>query len=274
MRLALSIFVFLIALPLWAKEIAITIDDLPYVLPSKTAPLEGLQIVRAINQALEREGIVATGFVIGGQVTRKTSPALDAFVNAGHSIGNHTWSHKDYGQQTIAEFRREVMKTHRKLRQVLPKTPYFRFPYLREGETQEAVAIGQQVLEKLGYQNARVTIDNNEWRYNKSYVEALELGDLEAANLVAKQYLAHMKERSLHFAAMGRGVFGREIKHVLLIHMNKINADHLPLLLAWYRSTGWEFITLEEAMKDPALHVEDQYFGAKGLSHIERVAHQ
>lgn len=38
-----------LAQPLWAAEIAITLDDLPYVLPSRTTPAQGLANVEAIN---------------------------------------------------------------------------------------------------------------------------------------------------------------------------------------------------------------------------------
>jgi len=269
----MTVVVFLLTtFPLWAQEVAITIDDLPFVLPSRTTPSEGLQIVQEINQALAAENIVATGFVIGNQVNSKTIPALEAFVGAGHLVGNHGWLHSDYEKLTERQFRKEVQRTGRKIKRWAGNDLLFRFPFLREGETPSTVAAARNVLAKLNYQNVRVTIDNDEWRFNKEYIDALEASDVEMAETIADQYIAHMKERSLHFARLGRQVFGRDIKHVLLIHMNKINADYLPELLAWYRSSGWKFITLEEALSDPIFKAPDSYFGRKGLSHIERVA--
>lgn len=272
MKFVAIVFFFLTAIPAWAEEVAITIDDLPFVLPSRTTPSEGLQIVRDINQALAAENVIATGFVIGQQVNSKSTPALEAFVGAGHLVGNHSWSHADYGTLTERQFRREILKTKRKIRRWTGGDLLFRFPYLREGETPSTVAAAKKVLERLNYQNARVTIDNDEWRFNKEYMDALEAGDVEKAQVIAGRYIEHMKERSLHFARLGRQVFGRDIKQVLLIHMNKINADHLPELLAWYRSSSWTFITLEDALSDPIFKAPDSYFGRKGLSHIERVA--
>jgi hypothetical protein len=42
----------LLAMPLHAQHIAITLDDLPYVLRSRTTPQEGMKIVRDVNAAL------------------------------------------------------------------------------------------------------------------------------------------------------------------------------------------------------------------------------
>lgn len=46
-------FLAVFSQPAWAAEIAITIDDLPYVLPSRSTPQEGLSIVKSINKTLE-----------------------------------------------------------------------------------------------------------------------------------------------------------------------------------------------------------------------------
>jgi len=97
--LARLISIAFLAIPLSAsaQEIAITLDDLPYIPASRTSPAEGLQIVQSVTKALRFHNITATGFVIGQQLKRKTIPALQAFAEAGHTIGNHSWSHPDYG---------------------------------------------------------------------------------------------------------------------------------------------------------------------------------
>jgi hypothetical protein len=46
----------------WADEILTILDDLPFVLPRRTAPFEGLSFVRYINQDLRGKSIIATGF--------------------------------------------------------------------------------------------------------------------------------------------------------------------------------------------------------------------
>ena len=254
-----------------ADEIAITLDDLPYVMPSRTSPAEGLAQVEAINQALAAHGIIATGFAVGSQITRRSLPALEAFADAGHTIGNHSWSHPDYGTLTVDAFREETRRTDEALADWIDETRLYRFPFLREGETPEAKAAAEDVLAELDYVNVPVTIDNDEWQLNADYLDALEEDDTAAAEEIAARYIAHMQERTGHFRSLAREAMGRDVKHILLLHMNRINADHLDDLLDWYVAERWTFITVKEAMTDPLYAAPDLYSGARGLSQIERV---
>jgi hypothetical protein len=47
-------------------------------------------------------------------------------------------------------------------------------------------------------------------------------------------------------------LYGRDIKHVLLLHIGGFEAVMLPQLLASLKRRGFRFITLPEAEKDPA----------------------
>ena len=80
-----------------------------------------------------------------------------------------------------------------------------------------------------------------------------------------------MKERTGHFQTLAQQAMGRDVAHILLLHMNKINADHLAQLLACYARSGWTFITVEDAMRDPLFSAPYLYVGPRGLSQIERV---
>ena len=88
----------------WADEILTTLDDLPFVLPRRTAPFEGLSFVRYINQDLRGKTIIATGFAARKHMYRYSVPALNAFVKGGDHGGNHCWSHADYGLLSAKEF--------------------------------------------------------------------------------------------------------------------------------------------------------------------------
>ncbi len=253
------------------SRIAITIDDLPYVMPSKTKPADGLQYAKTINMALRKHGIIATGFAIGQQINAETIPALQAFADAGHTIGNHSWSHPDYGTLTSAQFLEETRRTDQILDEWNDGPRYYRFPFLREGETEDTKAAATQILTELGYQNVPVTIDNDEWKFNADYLDAIEGSDTNAAAEIARQYVAHMQERTAHFQTLAREKLGGDVDHILLIHLNRINADHLATLLDWYAAQGWTFITVDVALTDPVYSRPDLYAGSRGLSQIERV---
>lgn len=132
--------------PTAAREIAITLDDLPYVMPSRTSPSEGLTQVRAVTEALAVHGVVATGFAVGGQIGWRSRRAVSAFAEAGHTVGNHSWSHPDYGTLTIDQFREETQRTDETLSRWIGESRLYRFPFLREGETEAAKAAADEVL--------------------------------------------------------------------------------------------------------------------------------
>ncbi|WP_353347043.1 polysaccharide deacetylase family protein [Litorivita sp. NS0012-18] len=253
------------------SRVAITIDDLPYVMPSRTSPKDGLRYTNQITAVLREHGIVATGFAVGQQINPQSLPALQAFADAGHTIGNHSWSHPDYGTLTRDAFFEETRRTDEVLQQWIDEQRFYRFPFLREGETEASKAAATEALSELGYQNVPVTIDNDEWQFNADYVAALEDGNDEAAAIIAQNYLGHMRERTAFFQSLAIEELGGDVDHILLIHLNRINADHFGTLLDWYNEQGWSFIPVEEAMMHPLYSRPDIYAGPRGLSQIERV---
>jgi peptidoglycan/xylan/chitin deacetylase (PgdA/CDA1 family) len=253
------------------SRVAITVDDLPYVTFGGASPEDGLRYTESIVSALQEHGIVATGFVIGQNIKPETRPALQAFSDAGHTIGNHSWSHPDYGTLTPDEFLDETRRTDEALSEWIDLPRYYRFPYLRQGETAAKREAATQILTNLSYQNVPVTIDNDEWQFNADYTEAIADGEADAAAIIAQNYLAHMQERTSYFQTLAVDELGGDVDHILLVHLNQINADHLGTLLDWYSAQGWTFITVDEALAHPVFSRAELYEGPRGLSQIERI---
>lgn len=65
-------------------------------------------------------------------------------------------------------------------------------------------------------------------------------------------------------------VFGRDIKQTLLIHANALNAEYYDELIAMMKKRGYAFVSLSDALEDPAYRSEDKYVGPKGLSWLFR----
>jgi hypothetical protein len=80
-----------------------------------------------------------------------------------------------------------------------------------------------------------------------------------------------MKERTRHFDSLAVAVTGRDISHILLLHTNRINGDHLDALLDWYQQEGWEFLTPTKALQDPIYSEKDVYRGHNGISWLLRL---
>ena len=65
---------------------------------------------------------------------------------------------------------------------------------------------------------------------------------------------------------------GREVLHILLLHANALNAEYLGQLAERIEHRGYRFVSLAEALADPAYSQADPYVGPKGLSWLQRWA--
>jgi hypothetical protein len=65
-------------------------------------------------------------------------------------------------------------------------------------------------------------------------------------------------------------VTGHEIPQILLIHASQMNADLLPDLLTMFRRRGYSFVSLRQALADPAYALPENYTGRGGFSWIHR----
>ena len=68
-----------------------------------------------------------------------------------------------------------------------------------------------------------------------------------------------------YFDRASSRLFGHEISQVILLHDNALNADSLDQLIAMLQSRGYRFVTLAEALEDPAYGTPDNYLGSDGF---------
>jgi peptidoglycan/xylan/chitin deacetylase (PgdA/CDA1 family) len=103
------------------KEVVLTFDDGPW--PNNTP---------AVLAALASHCIKATFFPIGKHATWHPE-ILKQVAAAGHSIGNHTWSHADLSKKSKEEATREIEMGASAVRMAVggSTAPFFRFPALR-----------------------------------------------------------------------------------------------------------------------------------------------
>ena len=100
------------------RELALTYDDGPN--PAWTPQLLDL---------LAEHGVRATFFMVGGFVKAETDLARRVF-EAGHLIGNHTWSHPKLSAVSDAKVLEELTRTNDILSEITGKPPvFFRPPF-------------------------------------------------------------------------------------------------------------------------------------------------
>lgn len=265
-------------LPASARKIAITFDDLPGVsVPAgETCGLAALKTnTTKLLATLTSQSVPVVGFVNEGRICKSLGPdalpsLLKMWLDAGAELGNHTFSHVDIDATTVNAYEADIIRGEAVTSKLLSERGltlrYFRYPFLNTGQNQGTKIAIDSFLTKRGYTVAPVTIGSNEWMFAAIYADAKERGDLAAMKLVADAYVPYMARVLSYFEHASSRLFGREINQVMLLHANALNADTLDQLLAMLQSRGYRFVTLAEALEDPAYRTPDNYLGSDGFS--------
>lgn len=261
-------------------EVAITIDGLPVVQSGKSACGAGglqVQTLELLEQLLRQKAPV-TGFVIAGSCPDLADPdrraVLKLWQDAGAELGSQTYSDLDLNTADPAAYEADILKASEALRPFLGGWPlrYFRYPLLHTGATPEVKARIAAFLAAHGYINAPVTFDNADWMFSTVYAGAMAKGDTETMAHVKQDYLPYMESVVEFFEQRAQEVVGGDIPQILPLHANRLNAEMTGDLLAMLKRRGYKFISLKQALKDPAYQLPDNYAGPMGLSWIERWA--
>lgn len=262
------------------RTVAVTFDDLPGV---GTGELRDLQaITDGLLARIDEAGMPAVGFVneekltAPGQEEARTA-MLDAWLEAGLELGNHTYSHPRFYDTPLEEYQRDVLRGERVTRRLqtergLRPPRFFRHPFLNTGPDLETRDAFERFLAEHGYRVAPVTIDNDEWLYAAAYRAAQVRGDSALMRRVGEDYIRYMTGIFEFYEALSRDLLGREPAQVLLLHANALNAAYLDELAAMMRERGYRFVPLEEALLDPAYDMADRYTGPRGPSWLQRWA--
>ena len=272
MKLSVTLLLFILSLnTLIAKEVAITIDDLPFVRASAFTTEKLHKMFTNILEVLAHHKIKIVGFTIGRIENDQTKGLMGQLVADGHLVGNHTYSHPDYNKTPIGRYITDIEKGEKAIIQWANNRRYFRYPMLHRGNTFEKLEAVKKYLQRKSYTIVPVTIDNDEWIYNRDFMKAKRNGNIAKAKEIGISYLKHMKEKTAYFERLAHDLLGREVRHILLLHMNQLNAEYLRSLLDWYNDNGWSFITIEKALKDPVYSMKDKYIGNNGISWLKRI---
>ena len=249
-----------------ANAIALTFDDLPF---ANVGGGEYLAAARRtttdILRVLSRHQAPAIGFVNERQLDTPDRDdrvaLLKQWIDAGMTLGNHTYSHPDFNTVTVDRFKEEIVKGEVSIRALMAAKPgglqFFRHPMTHTGETAEKKQAIDEFLRSRGYRIAPHTIENSDFIFNAVYVRALNGGDKPLAARVRTAYLEFTSATTAFAQRIAPQVFGRPIPQTLLLHANTLNADALDDLLTRYRADRFHFITLEGAMGDPAYGTND-----------------
>lgn len=254
-----------------SHSVALTFDDLPVV--GEDDPAVAQSITSTILKALDAHHAPAIGFVIGRRAEdlgkNEGRQLLKQWVKHGYPLGNHTFSHPDSNALTVQEFEQDIIANEKILNGVQSASGgsprYFRFPFNHTGDTQEKQDAFAAFLKQRGYQLAACTIDNEDYIFNRAYLRLLAQKDTEAARRVRAEYLAYTATEIDYYNNLHMQVFGREIPQVMLLHVNRLNADVIEQVLAIFEQKQYRFVNLATAQTDPAYQTPDTFVTKEGF---------
>ena len=161
----------------------VTVDDLPIAagaLHADDASRE--RLTRDLLAVLRKHRIKAVGFVTWRNVRDAAGEKLlDLWLADGHELGNHAYTHPDYARMDADAYIADMEKARATLGGFLEPRGrhlrYFRFPFLREGETPAKLARMREWLQSTGQRAVPVTIDTQDWSFEEPWVKAERAGD-------------------------------------------------------------------------------------------------
>lgn len=210
---------------------------------------------------LKREGVQAAFLVAGKALDNPAGhQLLSTWDQAGHLLGNHTYSYFFYHSDSVSyeRFATDFLKNDSLLRPYAHFKAWFRFPYLKEGNTVQKRDRFRGLLQKRGYQNAHVTIDASDWYINARLVTRLRQDPKADLRPYRAYYLQHLLDRASYYNQLALELTGRRVAHTLLLHHNLTSALFVGDLIAYLKAQGWEVIHPEEAFGDPLYQHKSQ----------------
>jgi peptidoglycan/xylan/chitin deacetylase (PgdA/CDA1 family) len=213
----------------------------------------------AILSHLQDKGVQAMFFVTLANGADRTDgrALLKRLSDAGQLIANHTVTHPDFNADTttLDAFAQEILACDEVVRVLPGYRRFLRFPYLREGATTSKRDGIRLFLREHGYRIGYVSIDTSDWLLDQKLRSALASNpglDLKAWRDL---HLASLWDNAQAYERLARQLYGREVKHVLLLHHNLANALFLSDVIDMFRSRGWKIVSPDDAFEDAAYRV-------------------
>ena len=206
-----------------------------------------------LDQLTERE-LQAVLFVCGRNLDNEQGEKIiQSWNNAGHIIANHTYSHLNYNNPNngLEKYRDDILRCDSLISGYKNFQKYFRFPMLKAGETREKRDSINAFLQRTGYRNGYVTIDNSDWFINSRMIKFMEENPDSSIEKYKQYYIEHLIDRAKYYDDIAYKLFGRRVKHTLLLHHNLTSALFLDDLMKAFEKEGWVLIDAEDAFTDP-----------------------
>jgi peptidoglycan/xylan/chitin deacetylase (PgdA/CDA1 family) len=239
------------------KRIALSFDDAPRGDgPRYTADERGAALIQTLAAAEAPPAaffVTTKGFAVPGSKER-----IERYAAAGHLIANHSHTHQWLSRLGAEEYIADIDIAEQHLEGISNRRPWFRFPFLDEGNKLEIRNSVRAALAERGLMNGYVTIDNYDWHIESQWQKAVRAGRPVDLDALKNAYVDMLIGAVRFYDEAAVEAFNRSPAHVLLLHENDVAALFIGDLIVALRADGWEIISPDEAYEDPIAAVEPQ----------------
>lgn len=170
---------------------------------------------------LKREHVKATFFVVG-TMAKRYPDSLKRIYDEGHVVANHSWNHPILSKMSPPAVLKQIEDTNNVVTSVIGKTPLLvRPPYGALNKKLESV------IGKKGYKLIYWDVDTLDWNHQSpDKIMAIVKRELKPGSII--------------------------LQHSAGAESIQSTVDVLPQLIAYLRSQGYEFITIDKMLHTSA----------------------
>jgi len=262
MKYLITVLILLISLQVFGQsKVSFTFDDGALGdRPNYTFEEWNGMLLKKLKEA----NIEAMFFVTGNYKTgAKGKKLLQSWNNDGHKIANHTLNHSNYNNDSHSfdEFKDDFIKNDEIINSYSNYCKFFRFPYLKEGNTQKKIDSVRAFLKEQNYRNGHVSIDASDWYIDSRLVKRLRENPNADISDFRAYYLNHIWEHAQFYEQLSLEINGRHISHTLLLHHNLAAALFIDDLIKMFKDKCWIIESASKAYNDPIYLTETKFAG-------------
>ncbi|ESK54612.1 polysaccharide deacetylase family protein [Acinetobacter tjernbergiae] len=253
MKKWLYLALFLMTSMSHAKQLALSFDDGVNPDLNVQAVAINQKILEQLKQHQLKSMIYPSVIKIGDYAGLQL---VAAWGKQGHRIGNHSELHLNLNKENISsqQYIEGIQRAEQVFQPLYGWVARYRYPFLKEGNTAEKRDTVAQYLNQQGYQSGAVSIDASDWFYNLKYLSYQKQAQTDYMEKLKQAYITHLLDRAAYYDQLAVQTIGYAPKHVLLLHVNAINAAFLNDVIDAFQKQGWQFINSELAYTDPLYH--------------------